>query len=816
MNQFRNSGSRSGALVKKYGQRLLSLTRRLAPQVLIIGIIIGSLTSATLISQPTYAAPEDHSTKQDCEDNDYKWEGDDATGSCIDPATQSSCGIEGIGWIVCPAMDFLGGVADRAFNFLADSFLSINSEYVTSDSIENAWGAMRTLANVVFVIAFLVIIFSQLTSTGISNYGVKKLLPRLIIAAILVNMSLIICQIAVDISNILGYSLKTLFDTLGNDVLLNRPEADPTGLDTALEGLGWATLIAALIAGGITLALSVSGPVLLAAVLALLLIAIILVARIALIVTLTIISPLAFVAFLLPNTEQWFKKWYKMFFALLMVFPVIAVVFGASALVAEIINDTAIPKDAAGNSTGDPNLLMQVIAMGVATVPLFLVPSLLKNSMSAAGSIGNKLAGWSSKANSRVGGKVRDTSRLGEAQRGIKNRMALNRAVRRGKNPIGRVIDNSKFGKRLGLDKGAAAAMSAVDKQDEQDVSQELTRFKNMNGATDLDGASREMAKAIAGGDSVKARAMQRYLAGAGGAGVKALEKVYSGSSGDIRKNAAMQQSLASDALGLGMKGKSAAIDSFSTNGKDSFDSIQANKDTYTRLSTSELAGQKNLEQLMTPAGEALRNDDGSVKVDKNNNPILGLGMVDQSMAQAVMDSEPARDAMSVKDRDRMAVLAGGTGSGNPTPTVTGGSASSPSGSGSAPSGSSSAPSSGGGGSSGGSGTPQISYESTPTTNINPSTGEVTTTTNFASGQEVMQQIHHASGHEGGATKKSLKAGVGKLSDDQLGELIQQAQTTPGADNDAHYQEVLKVARGEAGRRNGGPPPSAPPPPSGP
>lgn len=809
MNQFRNSGSRSDVLVKKYGQRLLSLTRRLAPKILIIGIIIGSLTSATLISQPTYAAPEDHSTKQDCEDNDYKWEGDDATGSCIDPATQSSCGIEGIGWVVCPVMDFLGGVADMAFNFLADSFLSINSEYVTSDSIENAWGAMRTLANVVFVIAFLVIIFSQLTSTGISNYGVKKLLPRLIIAAILVNMSLIICQIAVDISNILGYSLKTLFDTLGNDVLLNRPEEDPTGMDAALEGLGWAALIAALIAGGITLALSVSGPVLLAAVLALLLIAIILVARIALIVTLTIISPLAFVAFLLPNTEQWFKKWYKMFFALLMVFPVIAVVFGASALVAEIINDTAIPKDAAGNPTGDPNLLMQVIAMGVATVPLFLVPSLLKNSLSAAGSIGNKLAGWSSKANSRVGGKVRDTSRLGEAQRGIKNRMALNRAVRRGKNPIGRFVDNSKFGKRLGLDKGAAAAMSAVDKQDEQDVSQELTRFKNMNGAADIDGASAAMKKAIKDGDSTKARAMQRYLAGAGGAGIKELERVYGASSGAITNNGSMRQSLASDALGLGLKGKSAAIDSFSTASPEKdekgniikqpdFTEIQQDPKTYSRLGAAELAGQKNLAKLMT----------GYQDTDGNFHPPI----VDSAMAQSVMSSPDARDLMSVADRETMAGLAGtdlsGTplsGGSNPAPAVAGGGTPSSSGA-----------SSGGSTTPGGSGTPQISYESTPTTNINPSTGEVTTTTNFASGQEVMQQIHHASGHEGGTTKKSLQAGVGKLSDDQLGELIQQAQTTPGADNDAHYQEVLKVARGEAGRRNGGPPPSAPPPPSGP
>lgn len=732
-------------------------------------VIVGSLVTATVISQPSYAAPSDNKTKAECEKAKFEWKGTDDTGLCVDPEA-SSCGIEGIGWVLCPVMEFIGNAADMAFGFLADQFLSIKQEYVTSDTIKSAWGTMRTIANVAFVIGFMMIVYSQLTSAGISNYGVKKLLPRLIIAAILVNLSLYICQIAVDVSNLAGYGLKEVFSTIDNTVV--TPAANPDENNAAAAGLGIAGLVALLLVGGVTLALSISGPVILAALLALLLIALILVARIALIVTLTVVSPLAFVAFLLPNTEQWFKKWYKMFGALLMVFPVIAVVFGASSLVATIITATA---------QADNSLMMQVVATGVATIPLFMVPGLLKNSMSAAGSLGTKLSNMASKQQSAAASKGRakageryQRSRLADAQRGFNNRLALGRAKRRSKG-LGAKLDQSKFGRALGLDKGAATAMAAVDKQDEQDVSQELTRFKNTNGATDLDGASKAMVAAIKSGDSVKARAMQRYLAGAGGAGVKALEKVYGGSSDSIRANGSLQQSLASDALGLGMKGKSAAIDSFSTDGKRSFNDIQQDQSTYTRLGAAELAGQKNLGQLMSD------------------------GIIDSNMAQAVMSSPDARDLMNVADRGTMAGLAGTDLSGNPLSAGgAGGSAPTPSSSGD------------GGGASGG-GTPQISYESAPTTNINPSTGEVTTTSNFASGQEVMQQIHHASGHEGSATKKSLKAGVGNLSDAQLGELIQQAQTTPGAENDAHYQEVLKVARGEAGRRNGGPPPSSRP-----
>lgn len=522
-------------------------------------VVVGSIVTATVVSQPSYAAPEDYTTQSECENAKFEWDGD--ANKCIEPA-KSSCGIEGIGWVVCPVMDFLGGVADMAFNFLADSFLSINSDYVTSKSIENAWNVMRTLANVVFVIAFLVIIFSQLTSAGISNYGVKKLLPRLIISAILVNMSLIICQIAVDISNILGYSLNTLFDTLGNDALLNRPKADATGVNTALEGLGWATLIAGLIAGGVTLALSVSGPVLLAAVLALLLIAIILVARIALIVTLTIISPLAFVAFLLPNTEQWFKKWYKMFFALLMVFPIVAVVFGASALVAEIINETAIPRDASGTPNGDPpNLLMQVIAMGVATVPLFLVPGLLKNSLSAAGSLGNKLAGWSDKASGRVGSRVKDSSQLGRRMQEYKagrERSRTAKAIRSRNSKFGRGIDamarKAGIGSLIGSDRGGILAAESENKLFDEEVGLQQTALKGKNEGEWLSimkNSKSEHERAAAAGLVMKSGSRKSQLA--------ALETVRGLSASGDKHASNMQKQMYAD-----MSGKPFAIGNLS------------------------------------------------------------------------------------------------------------------------------------------------------------------------------------------------------------------------------------------------------------
>ena len=74
------------------------------------------------------------------------------------------------------------------------------------------------LQNAVFAVIFLWVIFSQISNVGVSNYGIKKILPRLIIGALLVNLSFYLCQIAVDLSNILGFSLKEALEGAASKV----------------------------------------------------------------------------------------------------------------------------------------------------------------------------------------------------------------------------------------------------------------------------------------------------------------------------------------------------------------------------------------------------------------------------------------------------------------------------------------------------------------------------------------------------------------------------------------------------------------------
>lgn len=404
----------------------------------------------------------------------------------------TSCGIEGIGWIVCPILGFLGTISDTAFDFLASSFLETDVRLVqTSSPTYNAWQIMRNIANVAFVIAFLFIIFSQLTGYGVSNYGVKKMLPRLVVAAILVNISFFVCQLAVDISNILGYSLKGFFDNIGTAIQPpDTIDGDATG-----NGFGIAAIIVGLIAGGITVAFSISIPILLAVVVALLMIVLILLARTALIILLIVISPLAFVAYLLPNTEDWFKKWSKLLFSLLLLFPIIAIVFGASGLAAKVIFDSA---------NGD--IVRQLMAVGIAAVPLFVVPSLLKGALNASGQLGAKLSGWANKAGGGIGKKFGETSRLAALNNARKRNAQIRRAqitggTYDGKNPFSRA--SSKISGAINTSRLSGKAGDAM--------AREGTRIAENLQKEDLEALKSSMQKEIiASGGGVSAGSMFR------------------------------------------------------------------------------------------------------------------------------------------------------------------------------------------------------------------------------------------------------------------------------------------------------------------
>ena len=331
-------------------------------------------------------------------------------------STGTSCDVQGIGWIICPLSNWLADGIDYMYSALQEFLKTKPLETTNQNSgIYLAWVIMRNISNVAFIVAFLVIIYSQLTSVGISNYGVKKMLPRLVIAAVLVNLSFTICAILLDLSNIAGYAFQDAFMGIKNTI-------STVGENTGV-GWTWSEVIVMILsngalAGGVVATVAMGAellPLALSALvgigLVLLLVLLIMAARQALIVILIIISPLAFVCYLLPGTEKWFKKWRDLFFTMLVFFPAFAVVFGGAQLAGIIIIQ---------NATGANGGIMQILGMVVQVIPLALTPIILKLS----GGVLGKFAGFVNDKNKGLYDRTKNWSK--DRREIIKNKKLAN------------------------------------------------------------------------------------------------------------------------------------------------------------------------------------------------------------------------------------------------------------------------------------------------------------------------------------------------------------------------------------------------------
>jgi hypothetical protein len=172
--------------------------------------------------------------------------------------------------------------------------------------VSQLWNLMRGIADgFLVVIALIGGILVMVSSTAGTRYTVKLIVSRLLLAALLANLSLSTFAMAVDLNNALNAAL------LG-DVL--RSHAFLTGLQ------------------GHVVAAGLQGPVfaLLSLIAALLLLALVViyVARTALLILAVIASPLALICYALPQTEGVTWAWWRVTAAAFLLQPVNALLLG--------------------------------------------------------------------------------------------------------------------------------------------------------------------------------------------------------------------------------------------------------------------------------------------------------------------------------------------------------------------------------------------------------------------------------------------------------------------------------------------------------
>ena len=310
---------------------------------------------------------------------------------------QENCKIDYIGWIVCPIVNTLASMSEGARARLIN-MLTVDAKSILGDTSEGSvysyWSKIRDYANILFVVFFLFVIYSQMTGYGLDNYGIKRMLPKLIVGVIVVNASFYICGLLVDLSNVVGSSA---FNFVSTAAVGDIPAGEWSNSDS-----GWINKIA-----GLALVLTV-GYFALATVISMLLFVVItavttiflLGVREAIIILCIVLSPLAFVAMIMPNTEGLYKKWWSAFKASLMVYPMVGLVFGASNLAARIL----------GSGLDEKDIIMQSIVALLVFAPLLIVPKLVRNAVEIIG-IGGAVA-WANKMMNK--GRDRMTDKVGK------------------------------------------------------------------------------------------------------------------------------------------------------------------------------------------------------------------------------------------------------------------------------------------------------------------------------------------------------------------------------------------------------------------
>ena len=392
----------------------------------------------------------------------------------VQPNCINSGGLGTLGWILCPTLDIMNGATEGVYNTFLAPALQTDPQLFTDKGAATieGWGTFRKIANVLFIIFFLFVIFSQLTGVGISNYGIKKILPKMILTAIMINLSYWLCIVFVDLSNILGNSFQLMF----NNLFTGDASVDLTPVGGGVIGVSGALIsagiLAAIMGGGwvifnnpaimVTLLISALGVLI-----AILFLFILLAVREAALVVLVVLSPLAIICYMLPNTKTLFDKWLKFFKGLLLVYPIAGLLIGGGNYVSNLLLYVG---------QGDSGVFSAFTAMIVGIVPIFFIPTVLRGAFSAMGNIGARISGMGQQASRAFTGAARNSQAYKNAQE--MGRMRQTR-IRAGINPDGTQKQLGRFGTMIRGGKRNITRNAAQYLKDQDEIRQAEDFMRN-------------------------------------------------------------------------------------------------------------------------------------------------------------------------------------------------------------------------------------------------------------------------------------------------------------------------------------------------
>ena len=232
-------------------------------------------------------------------------------------------------WILYAINVALGYITMKIFALIV--IVSSYNDFVNSAAVTKGWVLVRDICNMLFVFLLLMIAFAQIFN--VQKYNVKTLLPKVIIAAILVNFSKLISGLIIDFGQVVmmtfvnGYKATAganLIKGLGLDAVMKYAnEADTKGeLD-------------AQVATNVFVALFLSMVMLLVTIVITAMILVLFLIRIVTLWILVVLSPIAFLGAAVPigGFQSKASEWWKNFGGAVAVGPLMAFFLWLSLLI---------------------------------------------------------------------------------------------------------------------------------------------------------------------------------------------------------------------------------------------------------------------------------------------------------------------------------------------------------------------------------------------------------------------------------------------------------------------------------------------------
>jgi hypothetical protein len=290
-------------------------------------------------------------------------------------------------WLLCPIVEKIQSAVAAITSYIESQLTVSVNDYFDDGCINSAtakcnatnvdyslWADFRDIALTILVIAGLIMVFSQAMDFGpFDAYTVRKMLPKILMAVILISFSWEIGRFLVQFSDDLGVGVRQLILGVSPGALSNGSIATELLLGTGGALIGGAVFSIAMGPLGMVL-------ILISVILSLAVAFLILALRKLLIIICVVSAPLAFVAYIMPGGQKIWGYWKNSFTGALLMFPMIIGVISLGQLFAYLEYQT-------GTKGGGGGFVPGLIAIILYFGPFFLLPKIARSSMGAMGSI---------------------------------------------------------------------------------------------------------------------------------------------------------------------------------------------------------------------------------------------------------------------------------------------------------------------------------------------------------------------------------------------------------------------------------------------